>query len=244
MRSMTTWCKRGWLALVWAAVAVAGGLGSPAAAGVEELDYDWKLKGFGGVFVGLFFPDSGDASLVTETGPGESFTTVLELTSPHREGEFYRYGSEIGTAGLPVRVWSAYQFRGKAKHKERAVDEDEVFDFASAIQMLRRERPVAVRYVRLWSDGREYPLTVTPGEEELVECGGRSWTTRRYKIVGRKVDGEKFWKGRFQIWLADDENATPVRIMADKGMLTVRLELIDSDVEGSVGRAAARATER
>jgi hypothetical protein len=47
-------------------------------------------------------------------------------------------------------------------------------------------------------------------------------------IEGRKVEGEKFWKGRFQIWIADDEEATPVRIMGEKGLLTVRLELTEA----------------
>jgi hypothetical protein len=217
----------------------------PAAAAVEELDYGWKLKGFGGVIVGLFFPDSGDASLVTETGSGASFTTVLELTSPHREGEYYRYGSEIGTSGRPVRVWSSYQFRGKAKMRERAVEEEEVLDFASAIHMLRRERPVAARYLRLWSDGREYPLSVSPSEEELVDCAGRSWTARRYDIVGRKVEGEKFWKGKFQIWIADDDDATPVRIVGEKGLLTVRLQLNEAKkVDGSETTARVSGVER
>jgi hypothetical protein len=227
-----------------AAVAALSLLCGPAAGAVEELDYGWKLKGFGGALIGLFFPDSGDASLVTETGPGASFTTVLELTSPHREGEFYRYGSEIGTSGRPVRVWSSYQFRGKSKMRERDIEEEEVVDFASAIHMLRRERPVAVRYLRLWSDGREYPLSVSPSDEELVDCAGRSWTARRYDIVGRKVEGEKFWKGRFQIWLADDEEATPVRIIGEKGLLTVRLELEEAKQDGAVTTAHARGREQ
>jgi hypothetical protein len=204
-----------------------------AGGSVEQLDYGWKLKGFGGAIIGLFFPDSGDASLVTETGPGESLTTVLELTSPAREGEFYRYGSEIGTAGRPTRVWSAYQFRGKSKEKERTIAEEEVLDFASAIQLLRRERPAAVRYIRLWSDGREYPLTVKPGEAEQLDCGGRSWNAKRYVIEGRKVEGEKYWKGRFVIWLADDPQATPVRMVGEKGLLTVRLELTEAERSSS-----------
>ena len=223
-----------------AALAVLIVLCRPAMAAVEELDYGWKLKGFGGAIIGLFFPDSGDASLVTETGQGESFTTVLELTSKHREGEYYRYGSEIGTSGRPVRVWSSYQFRGKSKMRERDVAEEEVLDFASAIHMLRRERPAGERYLRLWSDGREYPLTVSPSEEELVDCAGRSWTTRRYDIEGRKVEGEKFWKGKFQIWLADDEDATPVRIVGEKGMLTVRLELVEARQDGTATTAHAQ----
>jgi hypothetical protein len=216
----------------------------PAAAVTEELDYGWKLKGFGGAIIGLFFPDSGDASLVTETGPGAAFTTVLELTSPHREGEYYRYGSEIDTSGRPVRVWSAYQFRGKSKMRERDVEEEEVLDFASAIHMLRRERPAGERYLRLWSDGREYPLTVSPSDEEPVDCAGRSWTARRYDIEGRKVEGERFWKGRFRIWLADDEEATPVRIVGEKGLLTVRLELEEARQDGAITTAHAQGPER
>jgi hypothetical protein len=219
----------------------------PASAAVEHLEYGWKLKGFGGAILGLFFPDSGDASLVTETGSGSSLTTVLELTSPHREGEYYRYGSELGTGGRPTRVWSAYQFRGKNKERERAVDNDndEVLDFASAIQMLRRERPANRRLIRLWSDGREYPLTVSRAGEEQIECGGKSWKARRYVIEGRKVEGEKYWKGSFQIWLADDEQATPVRIVGEKGMLTVRLELTEArHDEASAGPVAGAHGDR
>jgi hypothetical protein len=198
---------------------------TPVAGATEELFYGWELKGMGGAILGLFFPDSGDALLRTEAGPGELSHTVLELTSPRREGEFYRYGSEIDADGLPVRVWSSYQFRGKSKSRERDIADEEVLDFASAIQMLRRERPAGERWIRLWSDGREYPLVVVPSDEEPVDCDGRTWTARRYVIEGRKVEGEKLWKGRFQIWLADDAEATPVRIVGEKGMLTVRLEL-------------------
>jgi hypothetical protein len=143
-----------------------------------------------------------------------------------------------------VRVWSAYNFRGKEKLKERLVEEDEVLDFASAIHMLREERPAQVRYLRLWSDGREYPLTVTPSDDELVDCAGRSWTTRRYVIDGRKVEGEKFWKGRFQIWIADDPEATPVRIVGEKGVLTVRLELLEAEQDGDVTAQSQRSVER
>jgi Protein of unknown function (DUF3108) len=209
----------------------------PVAGAVEELEYGWKLKGFGGALIGLFFPHSGDAMLRTETGPGAASTTVLELTSPHRDGEFYRYGSEIGTTGQPVRVWSAYQFRGKSKMRERDVGEEEVLDFASAIHALRRDRPSEERRIRLWSDGREYPLSIVPAGEEHVDCGGRSWTARRYVIEGRRVEGEKFFKGRFQLWLADDPAATPVRIVGEKGLLTVRLELAEASRDGEASHA-------
>lgn len=213
----------------------------PAVGAAEELEYGWKLKGFGGAILGLFFPDSGDAMLRTESGPGAASTTVLELTSPHREGEFYRYGSEIGKRGQPVRVWSAYQFRGKSKMRERDVGEEEVLDFASAIHALRRDRPTAERKIRLWSDGREYPLTVTPVGDEQIDGDGHSWTTRHYVIEGRRVQGERFWKGRFQLWIADDEAATPVRIVGEKGLLTVRLDLADVVRDGSLHGATTRA---
>jgi len=198
-----------------------------AAGAAEELEYGWKLKGFGGILIGLFYPDSGEALIRTEDGAGASYTTVIELTSRHREGEFYRYGSDIGRRGTPVRVWSAYQFRGKSKMRERQVDEEDVLDFASTIHALRRERPAGERRIRLWSDGREYPLVVVPAGDEQIDCDGRAWTTRRYVVEGRRVEGERFWKGRFQIWLADDAEATPVRIIGEKGLLTVRLDLAD-----------------
>jgi hypothetical protein len=219
-------------------------LGRPASAAVEKLEYGWKLKGFGGAIIGLFFPDSGEAQLRTETGPGAASTTVLELTSTHREGEYYRYGSEIGSSGRPVRVWSSYQFRGKSKMRERDVGEEEVLDFASAIHALRRERPAGVIHIRLWSDGREYPLTVAPAEEERIDCGGRSWTARRYVIEGRRVEGEKYWRGRFELWLADDQAATPVRIVGEKGLLTVRLDLAETSHGAELERSDRSAERR
>ena len=135
-------------------------------------------------------------------------------------------------------MWSAYHFRGKSKMREREVDEEDVLDFASAIHAIRRERQEEERKFRLWSDDREYPLSVVPADEEIVDAAGRSWTTRCYVIEGRKVDGEKFWKGKFRLWIADDEDATPVRIIGEKGMLTVRLELDEVTRDGEVIRAA------
>ncbi|HVR29953.1 MAG TPA: DUF3108 domain-containing protein [Thermoanaerobaculia bacterium] len=208
------------------ALAMAVACAGPAIAH-EELEYGWKLKGFSGVLIGLFYPDSGEARITTEEGPGTRYTTTLELTSRQREGAYYRYGSEIGSEGSPVRVWSAYQFRGKSKAREQEVDEHDVLDFPSAIQTLRRERPMEERWIRLWSDGNEYPLTVSPDGVEEIDCNGHTWTTRRYVIEGRRVKGERYWKGRFQLWLADDKDATPVRIVGERGLLTVRLELVD-----------------
>lgn len=200
-------------------------LGPAPAAAVEKLDYRWQLKGFGGFLVGLFFPDSGEASLITEPGPGSGLRTHLEIVSPKRQGEYYRYGAEIGERGDAVRVWFSSSFRGETKRSEEVLEKSGVLDFAAAIHVLRREMPEEARKLCLWSEGKLYPLVLSPAGVDEIDVSGQSWQARHYLAQGLRIDGERFWKGRFHLWLAFDERRTPVRIVGERGLLTVRLDL-------------------
>jgi hypothetical protein len=198
-----------------------------ATAESESLNYEWRVKGFVGAVLGLFFPRAGEARLTTqESRESDVESTVLELTAEKRRpGDFYRYGADSPGGGSPTRLWSEYLYRGKARQKEESVEESGVLDFASAIAHLRSVRPTEPLELTLWFDAKRYPIVAIPREEELVPVGDVPITARHYRVQGRRVEGERFWKGRFGLWLANDEVATPVRIVGKKGAVTVRLAL-------------------
>jgi hypothetical protein len=58
---------------------------------------------------------------------------------------------------------------------------------------------------------------------------------RHYSIRARDVPNEREWKGRFDIFLADDEASTPVEIMVERRMARVRLVLEGSEDESADG---------
>ena len=100
-----------------------------------------------------------------------------------------------------------------------------VIDVASGILTLRHDPPTLPRRLEIWSDGRLYPVVVMPLERERRRLQGREVVARRYSIQGVVVPGQRRWKGRLDLWLADDGIATPVEIVVDRGFASVQLLL-------------------
>lgn len=205
--------------------------GQPPAS--EKLRYRWKLGGLSGALAGLFFPNRGDGALTTAPGEGGRLDSRLTITSTKsRQGEFFTYGSLIDS-GPPrtVFAWSDYLWRGRQRYRESDLEDEQVLDIVSGIYALRRDPPTEPRRMRIWSDGKIYPVEVLPLDRERRTVGGRPVEVREYSIRGLKEPGSRHWKGRLDIWLADDEAATPVELNVVRSLAKVRLVLVESNGE-------------
>jgi len=223
---------------IWAAALLAAALLAPAVSpqtgsaqapvGPERFVYRWELRKLAALVGGILFPGQGTGLLTFEPRPGGRLVSELHITSEHSaEGEFWRYGAEIDPrAGRTIKAWSSYLWRGESKSESAEIQQVGVIDVASGIYQIRRDLPDKPRRLRIWSDGRIYPVLVVPeGVETRTLPGGRRIETRRYRIRGLKLPGERHWKGHLDLWIADDENRTPVEIAFDRTLVGIRLRL-------------------
>lgn len=193
----------------------------------EEFRYRWELRNFLGAIASLFLPGQGEGELSFKTQKSGLLKSELLITSSHSaEGEYFRYGAEIDPATLQtVRAWSAYQWRGETKSKNAEIQTQGVLDIASGIYAIRRDPPEKTRRLEIWSDGRIYPVLVIPMETATRKVGSESLAVRHYAIRGQEIPGRKRWKGKLDLWLTQDDAATPVEITISRNLADVRLAL-------------------
>jgi hypothetical protein len=193
----------------------------------ESFHYRWHLTSFLGALAGLFFPNNGEGLLEFTTTEAGTLISQLEVTSEKSaDGEFWLYGAEVDPRQKKVlRAWSSYRFRGKDKEKKSEVGEEGVIDVASGIRAIRQSPPRAPTRMRIWSDGKTYPVEVLPQGEAERRIGETKIKTLHYLVRGVEVPDERIWKGSLELWLAEDEAATPVAILIKRSGLGVLLEL-------------------
>ena len=210
---------------VVAAAVLSIAVAAPAAA--EALTYSWRLQGFAGRLAGVVMPNHGRGELRSErTGDGR-LSAELHITSPQSaQGEYFRYGSESNADGSAAVAWSSYRWRGEEKSKRERVEVADVVDVASGIQRIRERQPRSPLSLRIWSDGKVYPVVVKRVGAERVAVPAGQFETDHYRVQGVRRDGERFWKGNLDVWIARDERATPVRIQVERGLANLRLDLL------------------
>lgn len=195
----------------------------------ETLRYRWKLDGFAGAIASLFVPSGGEGVLTFLQLSDGVVRGELLVTSRETEKEnYFRYGSEWRAPDGPtLRAWSDLVWRGETKSKRAEVEQPGVIDIVSGIHVLRRNPPTAPRRLEIWSDGRLYPVIVLPRGSEKRKLDGREVTVRQLEVRGLQIAGRKQWKGDLHLWIADDEQATPVEIQVQRKGVRVRLVLVD-----------------
>jgi hypothetical protein len=211
---------------------MSGSLGDSASAALggggagEVISYHWRLRGIGGFVAGLFLPSRGEGQLTTRPLPGGKVLSELMITSRDAtKGEYWNYGAEFDPrTGATSQAWSSYSFRGKRHSKKQEVTEPNVMDITSAIYRIRRDRLTVAQRMRIWSDGKIYWVLVSPHDEERRGGPPGGLRARHYVIQGLQIPGQSSWNGHVQLWLDDDEAATPVAILIDRGWSGVRLE--------------------
>jgi hypothetical protein len=200
--------------------------GAAPAGAIESLDYHWSLRGFLGRLAGVVVPHEGRGQLRSRPNEGGRITE-LEITSAEAgRGEFFRYGGEMRADGTTTQAWSSYRWRGEEKSHRDPVAEAGVVDVASGIHLIRQRQPNGPLHLRIWSDGRVYPVVVDRVATEPITVPAGNFVADHYRIRGVKTSGQRYWKGGLDLWLAKDELATPVRIQVERGFANVRLELL------------------
>jgi hypothetical protein len=194
----------------------------------EEFRYRWQLRNFMGSVAGLFLPNQGVGELTFKQQNGHLRSELMITSSASRQGEFFKYGSEMDIRTLqPIRAWSSYSWRGESKHKSSEIEQDGVLDIASGIYAIRNDPPEKSRRMEIWSDGKIYPVVVIPMGTEMRKVGNRSqkMEVRHYSIRGINLPDRRKWKGKLDLWLAKDQAATPVEILLSRNLADVHLEL-------------------
>lgn len=222
------WSVRGsCLAVVLVLALIAPAVGAEAGQN-ERFVYHWELKKLAALVGGILIPGQGEGLLTFEPRSDGHLLSELLITSEHSgDGEFWRYGAEIDRrAGRTLRAWSSYLWRGESKSESANIDESGVIDVASGIFQIRRDPPTVPRRMRIWSDGKIYPVLVVPMPDETRSLpGDRRVDAHHFRIQGMNVPGERRWKGHVDLWLAKDADSTPIEIHFDRALVGVRLKL-------------------
>ena len=193
----------------------------------ENFHYHWQLRNLVGVIAGLFLPRQGGADLSFKSEKNGLLRSELLITSTaSKEGEYFRYGSELDAKTMqPARAWSSYLWRGKSKSHSDEIEDKGVLDIVSGIYSIRLDPPTASRRLQIWSDGHIYPVVVIPLGTEKVQVGSREVESRHFSIRGVDIPDMRQWKGKLDIWLANDAAATPVEILISRNLADLRLDL-------------------
>jgi hypothetical protein len=211
----------------------AASLGAAPAAAAESFIYHWTLDGFVGALASLFVPSRGEGRLTYEPLDGGRERGELLVTSRQSDSDdYFRYGAVWEPAARrTVSATSDLAWRGETKSKHAELGGESVLDVVSAIQLLRREPPESAQRLEIWSDGRLYPVVVVPRERGRRKIGGAEVPARHFSVHGVPIPGRKLWKGELDLWLADDDLATPVEIVVARSGARVRLVLDDWSVD-------------
>lgn len=195
---------------------------------VERLQYRWRLGGFLGSMAAIFLPSNGDGVMTMQPDGDGRLTAELHITSPKSDrGEYWRYGSDIDRrTGFVTEAWSSYKWRDEEKEKQEEVEEASVYDMVAAIYSIRRTLPRSTTEMRVWSDGKIYPVKVLLRGIEKREVGGEKIDTIHYTVRGDKDAPGRYWKGTLELWLARDGAATPVEMHIERSMAALRLHLV------------------
>lgn len=200
---------------------------SVAARSDERLEYHWRVQGFFGALAGLFFPAEGEGSLSRRWLESGNFESELLITSDADDRpDFFRYGAEIdGRSGATVRAWSSQLWRGKRKDKLLPLVPAGAVDTASAIDLMRRERPRASRRMEIWSDGHLYPVLVQLLGSKQILVDRRRIEAAHIAVRPLVEPQRRIWKGELDLWLAEDAASTPVEILVSRSPARVLLSL-------------------
>jgi hypothetical protein len=209
------------------------GLGQPPANSAgEQFRYRWKLSSFLGWLAGLFLPNRGEGTLTFEPIGPERIRGELRITSAQsKKGEYWSYEAQIDRdSGRTVSAGSSYFYKDKQRNRRSPIEGEGVFDIASAIYLLRKDPPAQSRRIEVWSDGKIYPVVIQPHGLERYKLGDREINARHFTLEA-VAGSEDRWKGKLELWIADDEAATPVEIVVYRSGAAVRLRLEVSEQE-------------
>ncbi len=228
----------------------------PGKENVEEFRYSWRLRGAIRLLAGLVFPTSGVGNYkTTYPHPGEhSINSELLITPAKGESGFFAYESQMDATGQQTEMtYSGYVWGNKTRkvrtvfdyvkrlariHKEtpKGIENtvkpmpgtENLRDVLTAIYYLRQnaDKITGPVITKIYTDGQEYPATLTPGERRTFVIDGKTTPARAFDIAGAPGGtGNKHWGGGVRVWLSEDERRIPCRIEIAESFASLQLDL-------------------
>lgn len=217
------------------------------AAGEETLRYKWRLRGPLAWIARVKLPTSGTG--VLQTSPGShGVETSLRVVAGDKG--YLEYRSQMDD--LSRRTYSSvnrYQFGSEMERKETVYDYranvarvaardekesetktrplvvDDARDALTTIAYIRKNAGSisTAQTTNLFSDGKQYRVTIEPQGVQTTECQGRRVAARVFKVSA--APGAKAQKGDFKIWLSEDSRRVPLRIVLEQRHASLDLRL-------------------
>lgn len=222
--------------------AVAGTAGA-----TETLRYDWRLRGALSWVARVRFPTSGTG--VLQTAPrGSAVESHLRVSAGGKD--FIEYQSRMdASAQRTLTSANGYQFGSRSERKET------VYDYSANVARVAereegqletktRELPVdnardvltTIAYLRehapsisgplttdVYADGKPYRVTIRPEGTKSIEYQGQDLKARVFRVVAAPGAKKKF--PGLTVWLSQDEQHLPLRIVIDQQYASLDLKL-------------------
>ena len=184
---------------------------------------------------------------------GHTVQSELLITAPNgRDGGFYAYESEIDERGAKtLMTYHGYAWGKKSRNERTIFDyvkrlarirkqtpeeienkvkklpegDEQMRDVLTAIYFMRQNAQSITGPIQtqIYSDGKEYPVILRPGERKSFVVSGKQSTATVYEILD--APGGKKWPGGVKVWLTDDARRLPVRIEIQQSMASLQLDL-------------------
>lgn len=215
---------------------------TPAARADETLRYDWHLRGVLSWIARVKFPTSGSGLL--QSSPSKS-----ELLVQAGGKDYIQYQSVIDPGALrTLASANGYTFGSKKEQKETTYDyTSNVAKVVDRVDAETKTRPLTVEVARdvlttiaylrsnasaitaavttdVFSDGKPYRVIIRPEGVKTAEFDGRNVNARAFSIVAAPGIDKKKFPG-VNVWLSDDAQRLPLRIVLDQQFASLELRL-------------------
>src|SRR5687767_5113996 len=195
----------------------------------------------------------GNLRTTAPAGDGHTVQSELLITAPTgKDGGYYAYESEIDERGAKtLMTYHGYAWGKKSRNERTIFDyvkrlarirkqtpeevenkvkklpegDEQMRDVLTAIYFMRQNAKSITQPMetRIYSDGKEYPVILRPGERKSFVISGKPTMATVYEIVD--APGGKKWRGGVKVWLTDDARRLPVRIEIMQSMASLQLDL-------------------
>ena len=170
-----------------------------------------------------------------------------------KQGGFYAYESELDERGAKtLMTYHGYAWGKKSRNERTVFDyvkrlariqkttpeetsnrvkklpgsgDEQMRDILTAIYYMRQNAHTLTKPVTttIYSDGKEYPVILRPGEKKNFTLSGKQVAAQAYEIVD--APGGKKWPGGVKVWLTADARRLPVRIEIQQSLASLQLDL-------------------
>ncbi|HEY0141658.1 MAG TPA: DUF3108 domain-containing protein [Thermoanaerobaculia bacterium] len=218
-----------------------------SAAAEETLRYNWRLRGALSWIARAKFPTSGTG--VLQTSPrGGAVDSQLRVNAGGKDYIEYRSRMDESARRTLTSV-NGYSFGDRSERKETVYDYnanvarvaereqgqvgnktrplpvDEARDVLTTIAYLREHASTltAPLTTDVFADGKPYRVTIKPEGLKTAEWQGRQVPARVFRVVAAPGAQKKF--PGLTVWLSDDAQHLPLRIVIDQQYASLDLRL-------------------